>query len=199
MFCGLTAAVLGGAVAGFDDPLRMAIHAFATPWLTPGVEAATQFGTLSVLAVLGIIAAVFLMRAGRREDVRFLLVVMGGAVALENALKYAIHRPRPAAFFGTDPATYSFPSGHALFSLCFYGAIALIIGRNRAWRPATWIMAAGLVATIGGTRIYLGVHYPSDVLGGYLAAVAWLSIVWAITGRAAGRTGGLIDDRRNGA
>ena len=72
-----------------------------------------------------------------------------------------------------------FPSGHALFSLCFYGTLAgLLVGRLRrpAARAAVWAAAALLILAIGISRIYLGVHYPTDVIGGYLVAAFWISV-----------------------
>lgn len=162
----------------------MKVHEFAAPWLTTCVETVTLFGSLGVLAVFGGIEAVVLVRAGLRGDCKFVLFVMAGAVILENAVKFSIQRPRPPPFFGADPTTYSFPSGHALFSLCFYGALAVILGRGGASRAALWAVTVCLVAAIGGTRIYLGVHYPTDVLAGYLLAIAWLFGSLAIGGRA---------------
>jgi len=88
-------------------------------------------------------------------------------------LKALVHRPRPQPFFGyPQPNTYSFPSGHALISLCFYLALAEIEGRKRAWRLAAVLFAVA----IGLTRIYLGVHYPTDVAAGFATAIAWLSL-----------------------
>jgi undecaprenyl-diphosphatase len=103
---------------------------------------------------------------------------MTGALALDLALKYAFHRERPPVFFGTEPASYSFPSGHALCSFCFYGVMAGLIAarvRSPALRIAVWALAALLVIAIGVSRVYLGMHYPSDVIGGYLAAAVWVS------------------------
>jgi Membrane-associated phospholipid phosphatase len=85
---------------------------------------------------------------------------------------------RPEPFFGTAPETYSFPSGHALFSACFYGALAWLLGaalRNFGARAAIWAMSLALIAAIGLSRLYLGVHYPTDVIAGYLVAVFWIT------------------------
>jgi undecaprenyl-diphosphatase len=182
LFCCLTAVMLRGGMAEFDSAVRMEVHERAAPWLTTSVETMTLFGSMGVLTVLSVIAVVALVRAGRRGDAKFLFFVMAGAVILENATKFAIRRARPPPFFGTDPTTYSFPSGHAFFSLCFYGAVAVILGRSGASRAVLWVGALCLAAAIGGTRIYLGVHYPSDVLAGYLLAIAWLSVALAAVG-----------------
>jgi undecaprenyl-diphosphatase len=95
-------------------------------------------------------------------------------------LKHAFHRPRPVAFFGAAPSSYSFPSGHALGSFCFYGMLAAILAapaRGRVAKFCVWTAAVLLVGMIGFSRIYLGVHYPSDVIAGYCAAAVWVGAV----------------------
>jgi undecaprenyl-diphosphatase len=93
-------------------------------------------------------------------------------------LKMGFHRQRPQPFFDTHlPASYSFPSGHALLSFCLCGAAAALFSRDqkKPWiRIAIWSIAVVLVVAIGYSRIYLGVHYPSDVLAGYLGALVWV-------------------------
>jgi len=103
---------------------------------------------------------------------------MAGALVLDISLKYAFHRQRPTPFFVPLPHTYSFPSGHALFSFCFYGVLAGLIAdrvKSRAVEVCVWVAAALLIAAIGLSRIYLGVHYPTDVIAGYVAAAVWVS------------------------
>jgi undecaprenyl-diphosphatase len=180
LFLGLAAAVEQDGVAGFDEALRAAMHRLASPLLTFLAEQVTWLGSLGVLALFGAIAVAVLVRAHRREEAVLLTVTMAGALVLENGLKYWFQRARPAAFFGPEPTTYSFPSGHALFSLCFYGGLAIVASRSiqsPVMKTGIWIATILLVLAIGGTRIYLGVHYPSDVLGGYLVAIAWIAIV----------------------
>ncbi len=180
LFCGLAVAVGTNRVARFDSAVRMDLHSVASPPLTLLVEKATYLGALGVLALLGAVAVAVLIRARRRDAALFLIVTMSGALALENGLKFAFQRARPPPFFGTEPMTYSFPSGHALFSVCFYGALAITASRSTpsiAIKTGIWIATIFLVLAIGATRIYLGVHYPSDVLGGYLVAMAWIATV----------------------
>jgi undecaprenyl-diphosphatase len=81
------------------------------------------------------------------------------------------------------PSSYSFPSGHALGSLCFYGILASVLSdRMRPGKQKffVWLAAAFLVAMIGLSRIYLGVHYPSDVIAGYLAGAVWVTAVTVV-------------------
>jgi undecaprenyl-diphosphatase len=105
------------------------------------------------------------------------ITVIGGSL-LMGVLKISFHRPRPQPFFDTLlPASYSFPSGHALLSFCLYGAAAALFSadQKKLWvRIAIWTVAAVLVGAIGFSRVYLGVHYPSDVLAGYLGALVWV-------------------------
>lgn len=167
-----------GGLDGLDESIRTQVHALAMPWLRTSAEVLTWLGAPGVLALFSGVATLILFRAGRRSDAVLLLVVMAGSIVLENGLKFAIQRPRPTPFIGTNPDTYSFPSGHALFSFCFYGTLATVLGRTGAGAIA-WPAAGVLVAVIGGTRIYLGVHYPTDVIAGYLAAAAWFCAVLA--------------------
>jgi undecaprenyl-diphosphatase len=110
----------------------------------------------------------------------FLAITMAGVSTLDYVLKLAFHRPRPIAFYGTSPTSYSFPSGHALGSFCFYGVLAAVLASRATGRKSKfliWLAAALLVGMIGLSRIYLGVHYPSDVIAGYLAGAVWVTAV----------------------
>jgi undecaprenyl-diphosphatase len=178
LFCALAAAVETNRVDSFDESVRTEVHRFASSQLTELAEKVTWLGTLgvSVLFAAGTVATLIYSRRGERA--MLLSATMAGAILLENGLKFSFQRVRPLGFYGPDPTTYSFPSGHALFSLCFYGMLALVVGRiikSEAMKIGVWTVASLLVLAIGWSRIYLGVHYPSDVLGGYLVATAWVA------------------------
>jgi undecaprenyl-diphosphatase len=185
----LAAAVATGATSDLDSLVRNGVHQGASPALTALMSALTHLGSMSVLAVLFVVGFAGFRMSGRRSSAWVLAWAMGGAILLENGLKYAFQRARPEPFFGVvAPETYSFPSGHALFSACFYGAIAWVLAAEVGSRPARaaiWTGAIALIAAIGFSRVYLGVHYPSDVLGGYLTAAFWISAVslWDGPGR----------------
>jgi len=181
VFAWLARGVLREQTAGFDAAVRDAVHAWATPSLTCIMLCATQLGSAPFLLFVGALAIWRLAAAGRKHAAVLVGVAALGGEALDQILKLCFHRPRPEAFFGlTDPPTYSFPSGHALTATCFYGVLAaLLAGRLRrvAAKAGVWALAAALVALIGLSRVYMGVHYPSDVLAGYAAAVIWLAAV----------------------
>jgi undecaprenyl-diphosphatase len=169
--------------AGFDAAVRNAVHAWAAPSFTFIMLGVTQLGSGPFLLGVGTLAVWRLAAAGRKHAALLLAVAALGGEALDQILKLCFQRPRPEAFFGLAvPPTFSFPSGHALTATCFYGVLAaLLAARTRllAGKATLWALAAALVALIGLSRVYLGVHYPSDVLAGYAAAVVWLAAVRA--------------------
>lgn len=177
-FAWLAEEVLEGDTRIFDDYVRAFAHNLASPALTSVMRVVTMFGSTWVLVVAWVCAVIIFLSAGLRRNVALLTVTMAGAAALNLTLKLSFGRTRPTAFFDIPlPASYSFPSGHALLSFCFYAVLAAIITarlRHRAARILVWTVAALLVALIGFSRIYLGMHYPSDVLAGYAAGLIWL-------------------------
>lgn len=178
-FAWLAGAVLEGTLEPLDLAFRGAVHDHAFPALTFAMRALTWAGSAAVLAPLTLLLAVRWVGQGRRRAALLFVVAVLGAELLEQALKLAFHRPRPEPFFNlAAPFGYSFPSGHALVSCCFYGLLA---ANARRRQPLAWLAAALLVALIGFSRVYLGVHYPSDVIAGYAAAVVWLLAVRAST------------------
>ncbi len=163
----------------FDLAVRAYVHQYASPGMTRVMFALSFIGQEVLIAASIVALVVFLWLRWRRAAL-WLVTTMLGALVLDLSLKYAFHRPRPTPFFGVLPKTPSFPSGHALFSFCFYGVMAgLLSGRVRPapLRILLWISTVLLVLGIGLSRIYLGVHYPSDVLAGFLAAALWVSTI----------------------
>jgi undecaprenyl-diphosphatase len=165
----------------FDTAGRAAVHAYAAPWLTVVMKGASFAGGGWVLWPAGVLIAGLLGRAGRRRDAALFAVTVAGANLVSESMKLFFHRPRPEAWFGYPvPSTYSFPSGHAFVSFCFFLCLAEILIRDdwrRADRLAMWGAAVGCTLTIGLSRVYLGVHYPTDVLAGYAAGIAWTTLI----------------------
>jgi len=161
----------------FDLGVRNAVHSVASPWLTHLAFAGAFIGGDGLVAAAVAVTGIFYFKRWHRAAART-VVTLAGALVIDVALKYAFHRPRPMPFYGAMPHSYSFPSGHALFSFCFYGVLAGLLAvrlRTRWLRWLLWAAAALLVLGVGLSRIYLGVHYPTDVLAGFLAAAVWTS------------------------
>jgi len=205
LFGWLAGAVLRGATMALDGAARNAIHAWASPWLTAAMLAITRLGEPEILIPLGALLVWRLFSTGRQRAAWLFLAAAIGGEALDQTLKLVYHRVRPQAFFGyAQPGGYGFPSGHAMMSCCFYGVAAAILTpriRRRAGRVLAWTAVGLLAAALGLSRLYLGVHYPSDVLAGYLAGAIWARAVFIgfeLRPRRAGPTKGSSRWRRWG-
>jgi len=167
-----------GGVLEFDNSIRDLVHRHASPALTHIMLGFSVIGSPACLIVLGCVAVAHFVRSGRPRIAMLFVITILGAELLDQILKLLFHRTRPVAFFGlAEPMGYSFPSGHSLVSFAFFGVLATFAAaraKNNAWRWAYRISAAALISAIGISRIYLGVHYPSDVIAGYLAALVWV-------------------------
>jgi len=180
VFGWLAEEMLEGDTQQFDAFVRTAIHQFATPSLTRLMQVFSFLGSVAAVTALSLAVVCVSLYFRHTRTAALVAITMLGVAVLDLALKHAFHRPRPVAFFGATPDSYSFPSGHALGSLCFYGILAAILAplaRGRGAKFCIWIAAALLVGMIGLSRIYLGVHYPSDVIAGYCAAIVWVGAV----------------------
>lgn len=178
LFAWISREVFADKLERFDTAVRMTVHGFFSPDATRFMQLMTFLGSISFLTVLFVGIVGVWLAIGMKRPAVWLIVAVGGSIVLDTSLKLSFHRERPIPFVGVDPRSYSFPSGHALSSFCFYGVLAgLLCARieSRGIRIAIWTAAAALVFAIGLSRIYLGVHYPTDVLAGYVAAAAWVS------------------------
>ena len=173
--------VFEGETKIFDEAVRNFVHGFAAPPLTALMKFFSFLGSPLFLVILGVVVVAVFLYLKYKRAVALFLITMLGEIALDPALKTYFGRARPAAFFDYPiPLSFSFPSGHAFGSLCFYGILAwLIIARtaNKKIRMAIAAAAFTLIFFIGLSRIYLGVHYPSDVLAGYAAGSFWVGVV----------------------
>jgi undecaprenyl-diphosphatase len=184
LFAWIAYGVVSGNSYPFDMALREAVHGRANMPLTGVMEFITNFGGAWFLWPAGLVIAAVLLRQGRRREAALFAIAVVGSEAVNETLKMLFHRTRPEAYFGYPlPPTYSFPSGHSFVSYCFYLALAEILvdtGWPAARKIAVWTAGGLIIFSIGFSRIYLGVHYPTDVIGGYTAAVAWTAILRAI-------------------
>jgi membrane-associated phospholipid phosphatase len=166
-----------------DRPLANWLHERATDPLTDVLRALTWSGNGGFLAVVALVAVLLLLRRGFLTDAVFVGLAFAGAEVITFGMKQGFRRDRP---FFEDPlataSSFSFPSGHALVSLAVYGALALVVARHlTSRRAAAAVLAAAAVwvLAIGFSRLYLGVHFLSDVLAGYAAGAAWLALLYA--------------------
>lgn len=181
LFSWLAHEVFEGETLRFDMAVRDWVHQFASPGLTRAMFGISWMGSQGLVMLLFVSLIAFFAAHWNRAAL-WLFLSMVGANILIVTLKYSFHRKRPLAFFGTEPHSFSFPSGHSLASFCFYLVLAGLLSarvHSAALRICIWIVAALMVAAIGLSRIYLGVHYPSDVIAGYLAAAVWVGTLLA--------------------
>lgn len=181
LFGWLAEEVFEGATIGFDQTARNAVHETASPFLTDAMKVFSFLGSTVFLVALFLAVAAALYYLKHKRALVLFFITMAGEVVLLTALKLSFRRVRPEPFFDFAlPSSYSFPSGHSLSSFCFYGVLAWLITartENPGLKILVWMLAAALVLMIGLSRVYLGVHYPSDVLAGYAAGLVWVVTV----------------------
>jgi undecaprenyl-diphosphatase len=183
LFVWLAQEVGEGETVRFDSIVRADIHAHASTRLTSIMKLVTLLGSGPAIIALTLVTLVLCYRLGQLHHAKLLAASLGGGLALELSLKLAFHRPRPVPFFDIVPPTsYSFPSGHALESFCFFSALAIIASDGETVRNAitAWTGAILLTLLIGFSRVYLGVHYPSDVVAGYTVGIFWMITVYVV-------------------
>lgn len=144
--------------------------------LTPAVEAITSLASpVTVVAMLAVAAA---LAPGRSPGIAMALN-LGGALVINQLLKFIVQRPRPEGFRLVDESGYSFPSGHSMVAMAFYGFLIYLVWHYERDCVERWLWCvclAFIIAGIGMSRIYLGVHYASDVVAGFLVSLAWLAV-----------------------
>lgn len=179
--------MLAGSTTRFDEAVLTWLELHRTPLLDRVALEVTALGNFATLAVIVLAVSVFLWLTHHRLSVGLLALAVIGGNVVNGLLKEIFNRPRPTVVeWGTEVASQSFPSGHSMGAFIAYASVAYLGGRlepTPRLRWTTWAIAAVLILAIGLSRMYLGVHYPSDVLGGYLAGLAWLAFV--ISGLAA--------------
>jgi undecaprenyl-diphosphatase len=180
-FAWLAGEVFEGDANTFDETVRLYVHGFANESLTALMQFITMLGSTLFLSILCVsVFIIFIVKNWKRAAV-LLMTTMAGAVILNFVLKVSFSRIRPVPFFDTPlPDSYSFPSGHSLYAVCFYSVLAWLVAariQNKSLRILIWSLAVLLALLIGLSRIYLGVHYPSDVIAGFAAATVWILTV----------------------
>jgi undecaprenyl-diphosphatase len=190
---GLAAWALGGLTwyvvshkqsAQLDAHVTAWVVAHRTGWLTSIMRVATWLGSAAVIIPLGLIVGGWFVRWRHQwRPLILLAAAVIGAVALYDAVKLLVGRPRPpqTIWIGHFSAA-AFPSGHATQTVAFYSVLAIILGAGRSPRVklALWSAAAFVALVVGFSRIYLGAHWLTDVLGGYALGAFWAAVVMSV-------------------
>lgn len=174
--CLLVLTVLHAALGrfyGFDVAVQAAVHGWPA-WLYPGMRALTGLGRIATFVPAVVCVAGWLCLRREQRLAAVVGLAMAGALVLNEGAKVWFHRARPPVSWALgDEHTYSFPSGHALFSVVLYGTLCGLALRAgvRWWRVVP--VAVVLPVAIGLSRVYLGEHWPTDVIGGWLCGAVW--------------------------
>ncbi|MHC8322457.1 bifunctional DedA family/phosphatase PAP2 family protein [Pseudomonas sp. GB2N2] len=141
--------------------------------------AITELGDTKVVVAVTIVVLLWLMWTRAWRTAAYWLVAVSGASVLNTVIKVALHRARPGELLYSGWSAFSFPSGHSTINVVLYGFLAILIARDNrpAWRLAVALGAATLIFLIAFSRLYLGAHWLSDVLGGLAFGSAWLALL----------------------
>lgn len=190
-FLRLASEILEGETWAFDEAI---LRLFRQPsdlsvpigpdWLTHVVSDLTSLGGTTVLALVTLFTVIYLLLIRQRAVGLFVFLAVVGGWALSTVLKLGIARPRPLVVpHLVDVHDLSFPSGHAMLSAVTYLTLAALLSRTQPrYAVRVYMITAALLLTfvIGFSRVYLGVHYPTDVLGGWCAGATWAVFCWLL-------------------
>lgn len=187
--------VMEGSTSNFDRYVMLAFRGgtdttfgpVGPPWVKEMARDVTSLGSFVVLGMVTFAVAVYLLLTGGRSAALLVVVAVVGGMAVNSLLKIQFARPRPDLFVpAAEVFTASFPSGHAALSAITYLTMAALLARMTASRRLRYYLmavAATLTCLIGVSRIYLGVHYPTDILAGWCIGSAWAVLCWAVLTR----------------
>ena len=194
IFAKVTEELLEGGLHGFDRAILLALRHADNPanplgplWLQVAARDVTSLGSPAVLTLITVAALGFLALKRQWRAELFVLASICGGTAVSFALKDLIQRPRPdlvAAVAQTQ--TYSFPSGHAFLSAVTFLTLGALLARmQRQAEVKIYLLAVAIAITVlvGISRVYIGVHWPTDVLAGWCAGAAWAILCWLIAER----------------
>lgn len=177
VFVAMLEDVLGGELSRTDvAAYSIIVEQLRSDWLTPIMESISALATPTSLIVLLLVIVAFApgRRPGACAAANLVLVFL-----LNQALKHIIQRPRPEGFQLAVEQGFSFPSGHSMVAMAFFGLLVWMVWRyeqDRVTRIGCCIAFGIVIALVGVSRIYLGVHYASDVVAGFCVSLAWLAV-----------------------
>ncbi|NWL87910.1 MULTISPECIES: phosphatase PAP2 family protein [unclassified Paenibacillus] len=185
---GMIAYWIGGAqLHHFDHTIISWVQGQESDSLTKVMKLFTWIGSQLPVIVILLLTLIFLYFVlHHRSELAFLIVIVSGSALLNLLLKQLFRRERPSLHRLIEETGFSFPSGHSMAAFSLYGAIVFLVWKHIPYvlgRIAVIVGGACLILMIGISRIYLGVHYPSDVLGGYFISACWLTAsIWLYQG-----------------
>jgi undecaprenyl-diphosphatase len=199
-FVSLAGEVLEGDTRALDTHILQALRSPSDParpigprWVESMLLDLTALGGPTILGLVVVCIAGFLLLQGRRRTAVMVVVTAASGDIVNAILKHAFMRPRPSVVpHLRDVASTSFPSGHAMQSAIIYltlGAMLMRIAERRLTKIYCLSIAVLLTLLVGVSRVYLGVHYPTDVIGGWIFGFAWASICWLVEQRYERRSG----------
>src|SRR5438874_2581982 len=172
--------ILEGRSERYDMLIFDVVNRIDNPGMHRFMEAVTQLGTHAAIGTAAGLTALAMLQKGRRQDAWTVVVSTGGAMAINTILKNVFQRKRPQELARRIklPKSHSFPSGHSLLSAATYPIVAhhLVQNRSMATQAVAHSLAALTILSVGFSRIYFGVHFLSDVLGGFAAGFGWLGL-----------------------
>lgn len=203
LFAWLAGDVIQGTTRALDERVLIWMDAHATPVRDRIALQITSVGNGAVVVTITLFISLFLWVLRYRLAAMLLVIAIAGADLANRVLKAVFERPRPELFVPETPfarpLSASFPSGHATAAMALYLMLAFLLSRlgGRGWfRVVVIVLASTLVIAIGVSRMYLGVHYPSDVIGGYLIGFIWVTFcILGFEAVEAGRGRGIREDR----
>jgi len=172
--------VVEGRAERYDTAVFDVVHRIDNPAMHRFMEAVTQLGTHAAIGTAAGVTALAMLRQGRRQDAWTVVVSTGGAMAINTILKNVFQRQRPQELARRIklPKSHSFPSGHSLLSAATYPIVAHHLVQNRSLATQAFVHSAAgaTILLVGFSRVYFGVHFPSDVVGGFAAGFGWLGL-----------------------
>jgi hypothetical protein len=172
--------VVGGRADRYDEAIMEAVHRIDHPASHRALHLATQLGSHAAIGAAAGITALMMLRRGRKHDAWTVAVSTGGAMAINTILKNIFRRKRPQELARRIklPRSHSFPSGHSLLSAATYPIVVhhLVERQSLPVQAVAHSLAGMIIISVGFSRVYFGVHFPSDVLGGFAAGFGWLGL-----------------------